>query len=102
MYYIYHDRLDHPVYAGWLECLGWRVSSDAGQCRFPDEGRRSLCRVRLFAEARCREGITFGEFEKAIGRLGPRQKRMISFIAAIGPNIGRQQTKIAAEKHKWV
>ncbi|SRR6266481_1769098 len=67
MCYIYHDRHDHPVYAGWLECLGWRVSSDAGQCCLSYEGLRSLCRIRLSAEAGRRESAFRGFRESAFG-----------------------------------
>ena len=67
MCYIYHDRHDYPVYAGWLECLGWRVSSDAGQCCLSYEGLRSLCRIRLSAEAGRRESAFRGFRESAFG-----------------------------------
>jgi len=47
-----------PIYAEWLGCVCWRVSSDGWQRSFPYEGRCSLCCISLFAEAGCAEGVT--------------------------------------------
>jgi uncharacterized membrane protein YkgB len=43
----------------WLGCVCRRVSSNGGQRSFPHEGCGSLCRISLFAEAGCTEGLTF-------------------------------------------
>ena len=51
-----------------LGCVGRRLSSNGWQCCFPYEGRGSFCRVILFAEAGCRESVTFGGFGKGILR----------------------------------
>jgi hypothetical protein len=40
----------------------WRISSDAGQCRFSYEGCGPLCCFILFAETGCRKSIAFGRF----------------------------------------
>src|ERR1700745_3214313 len=61
---LYHDYHHHPIHARRLECSGRRLSGDAGQCRFPYEGSSSLRRVSLFAQAGCRESVSFGEFSK--------------------------------------
>ena len=81
--YLYHDYYYHPIHAGRLECICWRLSSDAGQCGFPDEGLSSLCCVSLFAKAGCGESVTFEGFSK---RLLDLSKTYSSFKTVWIPN----------------
>src|SRR5260221_1193728 len=83
MRYLYHDYYYHSIHAGRFECICWRLSSDAGQCGFPDEGLSSLCCVSLFAKAGCGESVTFGGFSK---RLLDLSKTYSSFKTVWIPN----------------
>jgi hypothetical protein len=56
---IYRDRHDYPIHAEWLGCLCRRVSSHGWQRSVPDEGCGSFGCISLFAEAGCRESVTF-------------------------------------------
>src|SRR5262249_35466997 len=59
MVFIYSDRHDYPIYAGWLGCVCRRVSrNDRARC-LSYEGPGSFCCIILFAQAGCGESVTF-------------------------------------------
>ena len=63
---ICHDHNHHSVYAGWLECLGRRVSRDAGQRCLSYEGSSPLCCFILSVEAGCRKIVAFDGFRQEL------------------------------------
>src|SRR6266850_142713 len=58
MFFIYRDRDDYPLHAGWLGCLCRRVSRHGWQRAVPDEGCGASGGISLFAEAGCGESVT--------------------------------------------
>ena len=57
MCYVPDDRHHHSIHAGWLGCVGRRISGDDRKRSVPDEGHRAVRGIGLFAEAGCDEGF---------------------------------------------
>src|SRR5215469_16872358 len=55
---LYSNKHHHSIHAGWLGCVGGRVSShDRARC-FPYEGSGSLCRILLSFERGCCQSLS--------------------------------------------
>lgn len=52
------NRNHHPVYAGWMGCLGRGISGNDRQRSIPDEGCLSSGRLILSAQTGCDETFT--------------------------------------------